>query len=375
MRLWPRRNQASDEPVVTPSVEPGADAPSSAPEPFTGELVRLIPAGDPAADDADALTDGAAPVVRRAPGRVEPEVPAPVPVPAERRKPLLIGDDDLVVDAGPLDASEPSLDGSGAVPIDPRLRRRRIDVRRAAGRKRLLVVLAIGSVFAIALAALAVLASPLFSVSEIEVSGNVYTSEAELAPIIADARDHAILTLDTDEIARRLEELPWVRRARVQADFPSTLKIELAERRPVAAYQGTDAQWRVVDRDGRVIAIIADGAQPADYLPIEPVGPEVAPGTLAGDPYRIAGELAQSLPTELRNVTAAITLGDLGTIGLRLTSGTVVDFGQPSDLRTKLSVLITLLREDDPTELAALNLADPFNPGRTRASDSPNSDG
>lgn len=361
-------------------------------DPTFGEMVRLIPVAEPSDaagpagdDDSPAFADpsaapesatepavpsiaepaaaGAVSTAATVPGQPGPATAtAPAPVPRTERPPtrLVIADDDLP-DA--VEISEIPLDGSGAVKVDPRIRRRRIDVQRAAGRRRLIVVLLIVFVFALIVAALAVLASPLFSVSKVEVSGAVYTTPEELAPIIDDAKGKAILTLDTDAIVARLEQLPWVRAARVESDFPSTLKIEIAERQAIAAFVGADAQWRVIDRDGRVIAVIPNGAQPAAYLPIDGTGPDAQPGVVAGDAYRVAGELALSLPAELRVVTAAITLGKDGSIGLRLTSGTAVDFGAPNDLRTKLAVLIQRLREVDPSTLASVNLTDPFNPG------------
>lgn len=284
------------------------------------------------------------------------------PVPTRRGPTLVIGGDDLP-DAVELSEVVPE----AATPkIDPRLRRRRIAVRRAAGRRRLVVAIVVGVVIVAVLGALVVLASPLFGVRDVEVAGAVYTSAEELDSVLAPLDGDPILTLDTDAVVAALEALPWVRRARVQTEFPSTLFVEISERVPVAAYAGGDGRWRVIDREGRVIAVIPDGAQPADYLPIEATGPDVEAGQSAGDLYRVAGELAMSLPVELHNVTTSITLTSSGEIGLRLSSQTVVSFGQPTDLRKKLTVLIELLRDNDPTSLVALDLADPDSPGITR---------
>lgn len=322
-------------------------------------LARVDPDGEPPTPPSlVAIIDG------EAAGSTADEAPgaAPAPRPARPSKPaLVIGDDDLP-DAVELSQVPPQPSGAA---IDPRLRRRRIAVRRAAGRKRLVVAISLGVVFLLVAAALVVLASPLFGVRDIVVSGDVYTSPVELAEVLDPLDGSPILTLDTDAVAARLEALPWVRRARVETEFPSTLYVELSERQPVATYAGGDGRWRVIDREGRVIAVIPDGAQPADYLPIEATGPDVVAGQPAGDLYRVAGELAMSLPTELRNVTSSITLTANGEIGLRLTSATVVTFGQPTDLRRKLTVLIEVLRQNDPAELVAVNLSDPDSPGKT----------
>ncbi len=368
-----RRRSKSSEPEL-PNAEPRIEV---------VEGVRLVPARTPdgpgsASPPDDVLDDdfsvtAALGLPRVVPIDTDPLAGAglisdaiagtPEPVPAKRGVALVIGDDDLP-DAVELSEVLPEV---GAPKIDPRLRRRRIAVRRAAGRKRLVVAVVLAFVILLVLGALVVLASPLFGVRDVEVSGAVYTTPAELAQVLDPLDGKPILTLDTEAVVVDLEALPWVRRARVQTEFPSTLHVEISERVPVAAYAGGDGRWRVIDREGRVIAIIPDGAQPADYLPIEATGPDVAAGQPAGDLYRVAGELALSLPLEVRNVTRSITLTANGEIGLRLTSQTVVSFGQPTDLRRKLTVLIELLRENDPSSLVALDLGDPDSPGITRS--------
>src|SRR6188508_122174 len=59
--------------------------------------------------------------------------------------------------------------------IEPRLRQRRIGVRRAESRRRLRWVMVAGLVLVVVVAALAVLGSSLFAVDQVEVTGNVYT--------------------------------------------------------------------------------------------------------------------------------------------------------------------------------------------------------
>jgi cell division protein FtsQ len=355
---WSKRRSAE------PEREPDVIAP-----PFTEENVRLITPSDigdpPAAGE-------------RAVGTILPGTPVPVPPsaaaaraqvgggpggPAERssgRAPSIVieVDDDLdaAVDPSPVSPS-PSM--------DPRLRRRRQAVERAAGRRRVVLFLGIAGVVVLLVGALAVLASPIFAVRDFDVTGAVYTTQDELQPILDAAKGKAILTLDTDEIARQLQQLPWVRRASVQTGFPHTLHVQISERIPAAAYVGSDRQWRVLDLDGHVIAVIPDGAQPAAYLPIDGQGPDLAAGTDAGATYRLAAELATSMPPELRNIVAAVLLKTSGELGLRLTSGTVVTFGPATDLRNKLATTIVLLRKFPPSTLASIDVTDPGNPATT----------
>ena len=77
---------------------------------------------------------------------------------------IIIGDDSELPDA--LDVSEliPVPPQTSGAAVDSRMRNRRIGVRRAAGHKRLILVGVILGVLLLAVAALAVLASPLFAI-------------------------------------------------------------------------------------------------------------------------------------------------------------------------------------------------------------------
>ncbi len=140
--------------------------------------------------------------------------------------------------------------------IEPRLRQRRIGVRRAASRKRLWWAALAAVVVLVAVGVLAVLGSSLFAVDNVSVSGNVYTDPDELAAIVDDLRGTPVLLVDTDEVEAQLEAIPWVEAARVSTSFPDSASIEIRERTPVASMLGEDTRSRVLDADGRVLAVI-----------------------------------------------------------------------------------------------------------------------
>lgn len=261
-----------------------------------------------------------------------------------------------VSDLQPLPASSP--------PVDPRLRSRRIGVRRAEGRRRLVYVLVAGAVLLVAVVVLAVLASPLFSIDRVRVTGTVYTTDEVLAPIIDQVEGDPVLTVDTDGVRRQLEALPWVRRADVHADFPRTLVIDIDERTPAAVYLGGDGRWRVIDRDGRVIAV--ELGQPIDYLAIEGTGPDLEPGGDAGPTYTAMAELAETIRDlpELSAVVDRLTLSANGDFGMvwNTDPGMIVKLGPATDLRTKLAVLITLFRSGELAEAASVDLSNPNKP-------------
>jgi POTRA domain, FtsQ-type len=184
---------------------------------------------------------------------------------------LLDRDEDGEADDAPL---------TGAVPMDPRVRSRRIGVARAEGRRRLLRASVAAAIVLALIAVFGVLASSLFRVGNVEIQGAVYTDPAELAAIEDDLRGEPLLLVDSRAIERQLEQLAWVELAQVGKDFPNTVRIDLRERRPVITFVGSDARWRVADRDGRVLAVL-DG-QPAAPMLVAGVGPDTEVAQFAG---------------------------------------------------------------------------------------------
>jgi cell division protein FtsQ len=273
------------------------------------------------------------------------------------------GDEELPdpVDLADVPASQPR------PTMDPRVRGRRIEVRRRIGRRRLVVILVALGVVLVVGALLAVLASPLFSVKDIQVSGAAYSElfgEGQLEAIVEGVRGDPILTIDTNEIRRQIEALPWVRRAEVATDFPRTLRVVIDERTPAASYLGGDGRWRVIDREGRVLHI--EAGQPVDFLPVDGFGPDIEPGQDAGAAYMAAAELAETIADlpELQAIVARLSLGPGGELGMTFGTDdeTVVNLGAASDLRAKLGVLITLLRQGELDGASTVDLSDPTQP-------------
>jgi cell division protein FtsQ len=278
---------------------------------------------------------------------------------------IIIGGDDDSDLPDAIDVSElVPVPPSATPPVDARLRSRRIGVRRAEGRKRLTLLLVALGVLLVIVGALAVLASPLFSVEQVRVEGALYTSQDVLDPMLEPVRGEPILTVDTNTLRRQIELLPWVRRAEVHTDFPRTLVIEIDERKPATVYLGGDGRFRVIDREGRVIAV--ELGQPVDYLAVEGIGPDLEPGSDAGPTFRALAELAETIRDlpELDALVDRLTLSPADEFGMvfRGESGTVVNLGPATNLRNKLAVLITLNREGALSEAVSVDVSDPAKP-------------
>jgi cell division protein FtsQ len=255
------------------------------------------------------------------------------------RPTITIGGDDDVIDTVYLD-DELGRDHSGSGPVfidddgssdavlpqqatvrgmEPRLRQRRIGVRRAASRKRLWWAAVTVVVLAVVIGALAVLGSSWFAVDDVAISGVVYTDREELDAIVGDLRGTPVLLVDTDEFEERIEAIPWVEEARVGTRFPDSATIEVRERVPVASMLGEDLRSRVLDADGRVLAVI-DG-QPVALVWISGVGTlDLGAGETAPVGVGAAASLVTKLTPTVRPLVESVTVTpDGGDLILTLT--------------------------------------------------------
>ena len=232
----------------------------------------------------------------------------------------------------------------GSAGIDPRIRARRIAVRRSEGRRRLVWV-AVGVILLLVIVgAIAVLASPIFEVREVRVEGAVYTDEEVLVDIVADIEGDPVLLVDLKAIEERLEEVAWVEQARVRTDFPHTIVIDIRERQPLATFQGSDEQWRVIDVQGRVLDVIE--GRPVAYMLVTGNHPDTSRGQYAGGPYASAAVLVASLPGEIRRITESVGLdASTGTLTMHLAGDVEVRLGDGEDLDQKLARLLGQVRD------------------------------
>ncbi len=95
-----------------------------------------------------------------------------------------------------------------------------------------------------------VLASPILRVDSVKAVGGTRTTAAEILEAAHVGLGSSMVLLDTGAIAARVEELPWIERASVERQWPTTLAIVVSERKPVAT---------TVNKHGKVVAVDASG--------------------------------------------------------------------------------------------------------------------
>ncbi len=288
--------------------------------------------------------------------------------------------------------------------VDPRMRQRVIDVKRAQGRRRLRVVIAVGCAVAVVAAMTGLIYSPVLAVRHIRVSGNAQLSTAQLLDTAGLAHHPLMVDVDPTAIERCLAAVPMVARSTVRRQWPATVTVSVVERIavaqvPVAGSPGGGAPGssgapsgssatastgsspvdtpgtslvEAVDGTGRVLS----GPRPATTrLPIlTGLARPGRPGTWMVGGARLAAELAfaaalpGTLTSAVRTVTDTITSGLVGVVvGPGATRPTQVVVGDPDRLPAKVTALVTLLAQVPLATVQTVDIRVPDRPVLTPA--------
>lgn len=253
-----------------------------------------------------------------------------------------------------------------SVIMDPRIRRRRVEVRRQEGRRRFRVLIGITAVVAVGAGGWAADGSSLLDLDRVVVEGAVHTGVDEARFASGLRRGQPLSGVDQGAAVRGVETLPWVQDATVSRRWPGEVRIRVTERAPVAVTESAGGGSALVDGSGRVLEW-TDAPPPGLAVlvglpPAGPAGTTLAPGGLA------ALAVAVALPEELRARTVGVAPaeGGRGEVDIRLHPEGLVRLGPPEDLERKFSAIRTVLAQVDVRNLATLDVRRPESPVLTR---------
>jgi cell division protein FtsQ len=95
-----------------------------------------------------------------------------------------------------------------------------------------------------------------FGIDDVRISGEKETSEITVLEKLEITG--SLISFDAGDAQERLSALPWVERAVVRKFYPSTLSVEITERKPFALWQ-RDGNIVVIDRGGTAIVPLEEG--------------------------------------------------------------------------------------------------------------------
>jgi len=251
-------------------------------------------------------------------------------------------------------------------PVDPRIRARRIEVRRRAGRRRLRWLLAALAASVLVAAAWAISRSPLLDVDAIVVVGAERTGAEAVLAAAGVAPGDQLLDVDLPAVRRGVGALPWVAEVVARRELPGTVRLAIRERVAVAVV-GAGSEAVLVDAGGRALGPPTPVELADRLLPlVEGVDP-TDPGGVLEPGARAAVEVAAALGPTLRDRLAAVEAAG-GEVTLRLDDGARVRLGLPGDLRAQLESATTVLARVDLTCLAVIDVRVPAAPAVSRRS-------
>lgn len=196
------------------------------------------------------------------------------------------------------------------------------------------------TVMVLAVAAAWLMRQSLFNLSAIHVQGdlthnNAVTLRANVAPKLAGN----FLTVDLDSTRVAFEAVPWVRRAVVQREFPSRLKVILQEHKPIA-YWGPEGDARLVNSFGEVFEA-NQGDVEAEDLPLLNGPKGQAPLVLQ------AYQLLSPMFEEIDAVLEQLQLTGQGSWRAQLDSGAVIELGHgsPGEVQARARRFIATLTQ------------------------------
>lgn len=212
----------------------------------------------------------------------------------------------------------------------------RFAARARAVRRRARLPVAVAGAVGVGVAALAALVAfgPLAVVRQVQVSG---VRPAEIGSVRAVGEREVgrpLARVDTAGVAEEVSRLPFVRSVRVQRGWPSTLRLVVQRRVPVAAVPRLGGGFELVDGTGTAY----------ETAPRAPSGvPVVLVDLRAAGQGSLAAALAvlAALPASLRPSVSQVSATSPDDVRMRL-GGAQVLWGNGQDTALKVRVLMSL---------------------------------
>ncbi len=111
-----------------------------------------------------------------------------------------------------------------------------------------------------------------FRLEDVVVEGRIRTNKDHILSLLELERGKPLFSLNLSEAKAKLEQISWVKAARVERQFPHTLYIRISEKEPVALWQNQGKTY-LMDGDGELM----ETKEPHKYKELLVVTGEKAP--------------------------------------------------------------------------------------------------
>ncbi|HMR94994.1 MAG TPA: FtsQ-type POTRA domain-containing protein [Microthrixaceae bacterium] len=260
---------------------------------------------------------------------------------------------------------------------DPRIRDRRRSVQADRRRRRRAVLFVALAVVVLVASAVALSRSAWFDVDRIVVDGPDGLDRDELRQASGIDRGDAMVDVDLSAARRSIMALPSVASARVEREWPGTIRVVVRAEIPLAVLAGEDRRV-LVGRGGRVLAELGAEDRAPDGLPTVSVEDPSAlsaleVGATLPEPLSPVVVVLEQLPEPLRSRSSAVTLDAAGNLSMALRADPAVDgsdgtveLGRADELPSKLLAAASIVAGARMECLDVLDVREPSRPTISR---------
>jgi cell division protein FtsQ len=182
--------------------------------------------------------------------------------------------------------------------------------------------------------------TPIMAARNVVITGIGAVTQDEVIAAAAVKQGTPLLQVNTDDVAERVATIRRVATARVQREYPSTLRITVVERIPVVVKDYPDGP-HLFDRDGVDFAT-APPPPNLPYLEADNPGP-------SDPPTKAALEVMTALPPDVAGQVARVSAPSVAAITLTLGDGREVVWGTNDRTQEKAQKLAALLTQPGHT--------------------------
>lgn len=243
---------------------------------------------------------------------------------------------------------QPTINGTAkSAGVDPRWadRRQQVRLELADARSRPFVILFL--IAAAIVIGIAVLMSPFFSVRSVQITGVEPRFEQMIRSAGQIESGTPIIRVRASAVRERLSNLPWVGAVRVEKRWPSTVIVQIRQRKAVAVVETAAGARARVDQDGQILETDIG----ADSLPTVSVSGTklVAGAQITGNAQAVLRALGAQTPEVRAMITSARLVN--GSVELEVRPGSIppllVTLGTDTDLVAKGTSLDMLVRDPE----------------------------
>jgi cell division protein FtsQ len=231
-------------------------------------------------------------------------------------------------------------------PADRRIaeRRKAIIAARVRRRRRILGWGLVALALAVGVAYL--VRTPLFGLSDVRIEGTRSLQRAQILRASGIHLGEPYLGLDLAAIRSRVAAMPRVAAVRVTREYPSSLRIAVTERPPVASVSAGGVYW-LVAADGTVLDPSRRRPPRLPYVAGVPLPARIRPGTRLPPGNQVANALTAlgGMREELEREVVGVQARTLDSLEFTLRDGTRVLYGLAVDQPAKDTAVLLVRRE------------------------------